>query len=519
MRKFAYIALLCLGIIIGFNIRDFNMLNRATHADESEQATTSLKLFSTGQYYYNPNGPHGPTLHYWTNLIQKISGKHEEADLCIIDLRKDTLPFFILILCAYILFSPLIGRMSSWGACACFSLSGLACIYSTYFIHEILFASFVFCATAATWFFILKPSATISAIAGAFTGLAFATKETSVISFVSLALSLTVSICLFPDLRKKAKFVFSSPRCVLWGASFLGAFALCFIPLLSSFGTNPRGVFDFIASYRCHFLAKSADLAHESSPYFYWLLTTLQMSEGARFGELPIAILSLFGFSHASLKLYRGNYSKNVECVCFLALNALFGIIILSFLTYKTPWLILSPITFACAVAGYGISVLSRIKNRWIWTLALTVLILLGFWQYKLDINAAVRYHSDPRNPFIYSHTVSDAAKLKNRIVEIGRVVQKGDSLPVAFVMEESPWPMPWLLRRYENVGYWTKSVPDNLEIFDVIVTDYRTNERVLKCLGHPDNYVHELYGLRKNLILNVYIKKPAFRKLLNSLN
>ena len=517
MRKLIYIALLCSAIVVGFGIRDFNMRNRAVHADESEQASTFLRLFSTGHYSYNPNGPHGPTLYYWTNAIQKLFGEYGSSKLRVSDLRKNVLPFFIFILCAYVLFSPFIGRAAAWGACACFSLSGLACVYSTYFIHEIMFAFLVFCAAAAAWFFALRPSSLAAAIAGSFMGLALATKETAVISFAALALALILSVLISPDLRKDLKSAATPAKCAVWTASFLGAFALCFIPLLSSFGSNPGGILDFISSYSQHFFAKSADAAHEGSPSFYWLLMTLQSSEGARFGELPITILALLGFSHASIKLYKGNCSRESACVFFLALNALLCIIALSFLTYKTPWLILSAMTFVCAVAGYGISLLFHIKNRYLWILGLAFLIPLGYWQYKLDTNAALRYHSDPRNPFLYAHTVSDAARLRTRIFESGHVSQKYNSLPVAFIMGETPWPMPWFLRNYENIGYWKDSIPDNIGDFDIIVTDYKTNANVIKRLNDPSDYVHELYGLRKNLILNVYIKKQLFEKLMNS--
>ena len=64
--KTAYCILVAIAIILGFQLRIESSQLRLPHADESEQATTVQKLLDGNGYQYNPNGPHGPTLYYYT---------------------------------------------------------------------------------------------------------------------------------------------------------------------------------------------------------------------------------------------------------------------------------------------------------------------------------------------------------------------------------------------------------------------------------------------------------------------
>ncbi len=510
MKKVLFIALFCIAIVFGFYAKNFNVRERAIHADESEQASTFLKLYTSGEYKYNPQGPHGPTLYYWTNAIEKIF-ESDASKIDISQLRQTQLPFFVFILCAFAIFSPHMGRMSSWGAAACLSVSGLACIYSVYYVQEIIFALLIFCTATSLWVFAQKPKWYMIAITGAFAGLACATKETVIISFAAMFGALALSIFLVPEIAKDFIEKTTLKKRALFLFIFITAFAIFFVPLITSFGANMSGFGDFFGSYYGHFFGKSANAAHESGGLFYFKLLTLQKCEGAWFGELPITILAIFGTLSALLKILRGKPSRESAFAIFCALNAIFAIAILSLIKYKTPWLLLSPMVFICATAGYAVMTLFKLNRAGI-ILALAILASLGYWQYKLDVNAVKRYHSDPRNPFIYSHTVTDIDNLTNRIKQCVKVSEHGKDLPIAFITRKSVWPMPWTLRDNPNIGYWNGTIPDNISIFDIIVTDNFTNSEVSAKIDQS-KYESEFFGLRKNLLLNVYIKKQLYNK------
>jgi AraC-like DNA-binding protein len=124
-------------------------------------------------------------------------------------------------------------------------------------------------------------------------------------------------------------------------------------------------------------------------------------------------------------------------------------------ITYKTPWLLLSPMMFICAVAGFGSAMLTSSKKIILQIVGFAVLVGLAFWQYKLSSNASMRYHSDPRNPYIYTHTVRDFDNLIKRIHSASKYSQYETDIPVAFIAKESMWPAPFLLRKYRNVGFY----------------------------------------------------------------
>ena len=73
-----------------------------------------------------------------------------------------------------------------------------------------------------------------------------------------------------------------------------------------------------------------------------------------------------------------------------------------------------------------------------------------------------------------------------------------------------------FLLRKYRNVGFWSNdNIPQNLEIFDVIVCDY-SSEKAIRKIIDKSKYDEEMYGIRKNLLLSVFIKKDILNKIIS---
>ena len=159
MKKALCIIMLTAAFAASFFMRDYNIENRIWHADESEQASTFADLLLNGDYEYNPNGPHGPTLYYFAfachqlpnikyfdmaqeaNVSADTPVQSKNDGLSIILLRKLLAPWLLIIFVCYLIGSVYSGTAAAWAACACFALSGLSCIYAGYFVHEILFAA------------------------------------------------------------------------------------------------------------------------------------------------------------------------------------------------------------------------------------------------------------------------------------------------------------------------------------------------------------------------------------------
>lgn len=509
MKYAAYIALAFACLFAGFSARSANIALRATHADEAEQATTALNLRDTGKYEYNPNGPHGPTLYYWADCVKLPPS----SCATIGDFRKAMTPIAVLALVALLLTGRYIGRGAAWAAVACLSMSAVFQIYSGYFVHEIIFAAAIFLTALAAWRFACAPTAAAALLVGALAGLSQATKETSVIAFAAMGLSFCVCAAAEKNIRENLSYILFTRNFFKFAAAFAVGFAAVFAAFYSSFGANWGGIADAVKSYS-HFLAKSGSDAHASGFAYYLQLLTLQKSEGAVFGELPIAILALAGIGFAIAR--RKKSAWRCAFAMFAFCNGAFAVLILSLIKYKTPWLLLSPDMFLCAAAGFGAASLLSMKNVWARTAAFAAVAALAFWQYKLSANASERYASDPRNPFIYSHTVRDFSNLEKRIREAAKFSEYKNDIPVAFVMRESPWPAPFDLRDLRNTGFWSGGkIPENLPIFDVVVCD-GASEDALSAALPPEKYAREFYGLRKNLVLTAFIKKDIFEKIVN---
>ena len=104
-----------------FFMRDYNIENRIWHADESEQASTFADLLLNGDYEYNPNGPHGPTLYYYAfachqlpnikyfdmaqeaNVSADTPVQSKNDGLSIILLRKLLAPWLLIIFVCYLI--------------------------------------------------------------------------------------------------------------------------------------------------------------------------------------------------------------------------------------------------------------------------------------------------------------------------------------------------------------------------------------------------------------------------------
>ena len=74
------------------------LFDRTFHPDEANQAFTTGRLLETGQYAYQPQDHHGPTLYYAAAALQKAAGHGDTASLDGTLLRCTPLVFAVLAL-------------------------------------------------------------------------------------------------------------------------------------------------------------------------------------------------------------------------------------------------------------------------------------------------------------------------------------------------------------------------------------------------------------------------------------
>lgn len=460
---------------------------RVAHADEGEQALCYIKLYQTNSYKYSPEGAHGGILYYWAYFIKKTESLFRSPNHEISSLRKTLLPIFLLSILAFFALKSQVNFACISIAIAGWSVSALSILYSLYFVQEIFFCLFVFLAMSYLYLAITRQKLGDFIALGLACGLAQSSKETFVIVLFAL---LIPSIIL--AYKSKLKLNYSLAKKA--GISFALAL-LVYITLYSSFGTNPKGIVDGIASY-LHFFEKSQSEIHSKEFLYYTKILFFQKSQGVYFGEFAITIFALLGALIG--------YIKREKIINYISSFCVIYFLILSLISYKTPWLLLSLIMPMCVLFGYAFSVGILHKNKAIKCLSFIVLVLTLHIKTNSSILATQRFAMDPRNPFIYVHTVGD---LKNFLSRIEQIKTQNPEASISFDMKNSPFPIPYYLIKYKNISYNDIAKLKNAQ---VIVTD----NPELKDNFDSENYQEEFYGLRENLIIYLYIEKILLRKL-----
>ena len=202
---------------------------------------------------------------------------------------------------------------------------------------------------------------------------------------------------------------------------------------------------------------------------------------------------------------YLGAYTL-IACVAFSAIR------------YKTPWNLLPFYVGGVLMAGYGAAMLlGRVTSRAGRALAAIVLLVAVAHLAVQDWRANFRYPADPRNPYVYAHTVSDYLRLPQRVADIAAVHPDHAAMMVKVVAGPyEQWPTPWYLRRMTRVGYWpTAADAGPLDAAPVVIAAQDQADAVAAALG--DGYVQEFYGLRPGVILSVFIERASWERFIAS--
>ena len=407
------------------------LFDRTFHPDEANQAFTTGRLLETGRYTYQPQDHHGPTLYYAAAALQRAVGHGETASLDGTLLRCTPLVFAALAL-----------------VFGFFALKRL----TKRFIQEILLVSFlVMMFWAGTGY--LCPgtkwkTGTWALFFGTSTALAFATKETCLISFAAAAIATT------PFIVKRMSFdaVRARMRDVI--LAILGFLIVAFI-LYSDFGNDFHGVYNAFIAAPLSYLGRAAGDATASTganwhvhpwwQYFRWLYD----------GNSALLFLFLVSVSCGAFAAWRRAYKTTSWAFRFTLCYALATLAIYSLIPYKTPWCAVQiemPLVLA-SVLGLACAADALPRFKWI-PLAVLSAFLLAF-----NVPALVRMNRDPdstANPCNYAAASPEVKELAQTVASaMSSATNQSPFIAVALSAADT-WPFPWYNRPNENMtGYW----------------------------------------------------------------
>jgi uncharacterized protein (TIGR03663 family) len=547
MSKTAFRGLLLIVLCGAALLRVPGLGLRPMHHDEANQALKFGPLLEKGEYRYDKADHHGPTLYYLTLPLAWVEGKKTLASLDETTLRLLPVLFGLGLIPLLLLFGKDIGRPAVLFSGLFVALSPAFAYYSRFYIQETLFVFFVAGFLGTLWRFLSRPAPGWTVAAGFFGGMMFATKETSVVVFAATAgalalTNLTAKKEAQPPKTDEAAIANPGIRPLHIGL-FAAAAGVTAALFYSSFFANPKGLVDSVLAFQTYF-AKGGTPGLHDHPWWYYLgLLTRTKSGGLIWSEALVLALACLGFLAAATERNR--------FAIFISFYTLITAAVFSLIPYKTPWNLLPFYLGFVILAGIGTIFMFRslreryqpirlpglkpgVRSGLILSGALYPDLKIGVWRRRTyqkilagillaiglfhlgwqSYQANFRYYADPRNPYVYAQTGTDYLKLVRRVDEIAALHPDHERMTIGVVSDSGEtWPLPWSLRRFARVGYWTdwkdwRAAAGN-EDAPIVIASRDQAEQIRPLI--QGRYQSEYYGLRPDVLLMIFIRNDLW--------
>lgn len=488
-------------------VRTLELEERPMHVDEAVHAVKFGELLENGSYKYDPVEYHGPTLNYLSLISAFFLGETELKQVDETTLRIIPALMGVLLIAGFLLLKEYISLRLLIIILLFTSLSAPLVFYSRYYIQESLLVSFNYIGIIFFYRYIKRFNLPDIIFSGTFFGLAFASKETFIISAGSVIFSGIV----FTFVNRKNYFQILSYKPVFL---FVISFVIISVILYSSFFSNWEGVIDSVTTYLNYFDKAQNFNDHIYPWHYYFKLVLFREIEGFYYSEIIIVILSLYGI-YASLKV--GN-----NLFRFISVYTLLLILIYSLIPYKTPWSMLSFWTGIIILSAYGFNaLLLKFYPRFslVFGLLITVISLYLLVSVYI-INFVHSFH--PRNPFVYSHATNDVKIIGSQVEKLIRATNDNSTVSI-IAAENDYWPLPWYLRKASNTA-WLDSVNESVVRSKIIIAAPELEEDLLEILyntpppGSVNLYIplfEEYMEIRPRIEIRGYIQQELYNQYL----
>lgn len=501
-------------LIIGAFLRLYDLTLVPFHHDEGVNGNFLIDLVRNGNYKYNPENYHGPTLYYFSAIIPWICRFIGGVDfgnaygLTTFNIRFVTAAFGVGTIGLALLLRRRLGTIGALSAAALIAISPGAVYNSRYFIHEILFVFFTFgiVVAALKYYDTARPVYLILAAASA--SLMVATKETWIINGPVLLIALITTSCYFwlrgrlggkgrhtaagasltmGERAQKALERFGGPARVATVALIaLAVFTLIAVLFYSSFFTNyPKGVNDALSTLT---MWRKRTHEHEKhwSQYIYWL-------------KDEESVVLLLGTVGAGIALWRANNRFAVYAgQCAFGLLAAYSMI-----GYKTPWITLSIFVPLAFLSGYALDIAYqklRANRQSLLFIALAVLIVVFCGYQMIQLNFI--HYDDDQYTYVYAHTRRGTLEMVREIDGIAKRNGTGYDTGIAIVSADY-WPLPWYFRNYKKALFFGHFTPSE----EPVIIGSAAEEAQLKTTFGTRYRLIGRYALRPGVDLLLYAR------------
>ncbi len=485
---------------------------RPLHNDEGVNALKFKALWERGEYRYDPDEYHGPTLPYFTLAWLKATGAPDIAQVTEGRLRSLTVLFGIGVILLFPFIADGLGRRACLWAMVLAAVSPAMVFYSRYYIHEMLLVFFSFLAFAAVWRHRCSGKLKWALLAGAAIGLMQTTKETFVLSLTAAAIAWVANEFWNRRVAAAAPTQPSRPN-LKHIAAALAIWLAVAVLLFSSFFTNWNGVVDAVRTY-LPWLRRAQGESPHIYPWYFYLerLGWFHSGRGPIWTEALILILAIIGL----IAVFKRKIPKDARLtfVRFVAFYTIILTAIYCLIPYKTPWCLLSFYLGMILLAGAGAAAaLESLRKRAArYALALVLVLAagqLGWQSWQLS----TVYAADTNNPYAYSQTSLDALRLVEEIEGIAAASPDGTQTVIKVMVPESGYgPLPWYLRNLKNTGWWSEIPPDPYAPVMIVASKLQAE------LDRDKTHLMAgLFDLRPGVYLELYVETNLWQAYLKT--
>lgn len=486
--------------LIALAVRLPQLGERPMHTDESINAYITGGLLAGQAFHYDPRDRHGPGLFLVAAPLARLAGAKNLADLTEAELRLTPVLAGAATVWLFGAGVELFGFIPCLLAALLFACAPLPVYYNRYFIHESLFVLATLGLILSGWRAVERKSAGRAVLAAFCAAFMLACKETAVIHFFALG---AAAAAVWLQRGRPPIFSAAAPgggggrpkRAIVMGVALV-AFLFTLVLLFTWFGRNWY-VFADLARAIPNFTARAGGEGHQKPFWYYFKLLADGWSGGAM---LILAGLGIWAVVRQCL----GKPNPNPAGPrLFLLAYGLVMLLVYCLIPYKTPWLALNFWLPLALLAGMAV--------EWAWLglpqfqIRTAVLLLLAGLGFLLARDTRLRVFSAPadeNNPYAYAHTVEDLLGLPPRLEQL--VKQEKLTDPRIAVVAADPWPLPWYLRKYSQVGYWQPGQATGRA--DFFITTPEASEKMADQLK---GLRPEFFGVRPEVLIILWTPQP----------
>lgn len=475
--------------LIALLVRLPQLDRRPMHTDEAVNGYITGQLLEGGSYEYDPEDRHGPALYLAALPFAKAANADKLADLSEPMLRRVPAFFSLVLVLLLGMAAARVGFIASVVAALLFIVAPLPVYYGRYFIHELLFLCGTLAMILAGLRWLESRDSGAAMATGAAAAFMLACKETAVLHYTAAALPIGWWLWNSRSAERKSKALQSALKTI-------GVAAVTFMAVTVAFytwgGRNWQGPWDLLLSFP-RFAARAGGEGHEK-PWFYY--ATLLGGNGFGWTVIILAVVS----GLATVPVLLRNQARP-SALAMMALYAAAICAIYSVIPYKNPWLGLNLWLPLAVLAGGAFETLWNKWPRLFVRIALMtglILLLGGFTAETYKWSFAKP--ADEKNPYAYAHTVQDLLGLPERISELKLSQDARISVVAA-----DPWPLPWYLRGFQQVGYYQPDQdPGRAELY---ITSLEAAERVGP---YVSGWYPDFFGVRPEVLLLLWAPPPS---------